>query len=84
MNAPSAELSLTELSALLGIPRHELDYRVKRGRLAIFRPSGNPRGKRKVTLEAVREAYPEVYESLLQRASLLTEEVAEDRRHRHD
>ena len=44
MNAPSAELSLTELSALLGIPRHELDYRVKRGRLAIFRPSGNPRG----------------------------------------
>lgn len=65
----SAEFSVTELAALLGIPRHELDYRVKRGRLAVFRPSGNPRGKRKVTLEAVREAYPEVYESLLRRAS---------------
>jgi hypothetical protein len=65
----SAEFSLTELAALLGIARHELDYRVKRGRLAVFRPSGNPRGKRKVTLEAVRDAYPEVYESLLQRAS---------------
>jgi len=73
MNAPSAELSLTELSALLGIPPHELDYRVKRGRLAIFRPSGNPREKRKVTLEAVRQAFPEVYESLLQRASLLAD-----------
>jgi hypothetical protein len=33
--------------------------------------SGNARGKRKVTLEAVRDAYPDVYESLLQRASLL-------------
>jgi hypothetical protein len=65
----AAEFSLTELAALLGIARHELDYRVKRGRLAVFRPSGNPRGKRKVTLEAVMEAYPEVYESLLQRAS---------------
>lgn len=59
------------LAVLPEIPRHELDYRVKRGRLAVFRPSGNPRGKRKVTLEAVREAYPEVYESLLQRASEL-------------
>lgn len=67
----SAEFSLTELAALLGIPRHELDYRVKRGRLAVFRPSGNPRGKRKVTLEAVRDAYPEVYESLLQRAAVV-------------
>ncbi len=69
----SAEFSLTELAALLGIPRHELDYRVKRGRLAVFRPSGNPRGKRKVTLDAVRDAYPDVYESLLQRASSLGE-----------
>lgn len=69
----SAEFSLTELAALLGIPRHEIDYRVKRGRLAVFRPSGNPRGKRKVTLEAVREAYPDVYESLLRRASVLAE-----------
>jgi hypothetical protein len=56
---------------LLGIARHELDYRVKRGRLSVFRPSGNPRGKRKVMLEAVRQAFPDVYESLLQRASLL-------------
>ena len=54
MSAPSAEFSLTELAVLLGVPRHEIDYRVKRGRLAVFRPSGNPRGKRKVTLEAVR------------------------------
>lgn len=73
MSAPSAEFSLTELAALLGVPRHEIDYRVKRGRLAVFRPSGNPRGKRKVSLEAVREAYPEVYESLLLRASVLAE-----------
>ena len=71
MSAPSAEFSLTELAALLGVPRHEIDYRVKRGRLAVFRPSGNPRGKRKVTLEAVREAYPDVYESLLNRAGVL-------------
>jgi hypothetical protein len=73
MSAPSAEFSLTELAALLGVPRHEIDYRVKRGRLAVFRPSGNPRGKRKVSLEAVRDAYPEVYESLLQRASILVD-----------
>ena len=72
MSAPSAEFSLTELAALLGVPRHEIDYRVKRGRLAVFRPSGNPRGKRKVSLDAVREAYPEVYESLLQRAALFS------------
>lgn len=67
----SAEFSLTELAALLGVPRHELDCRVKRGRLPVCRSSGNARGKRKVTLEAVREASPEVYESLLQRASVL-------------
>jgi hypothetical protein len=73
MSVPSAELSLTELSVLLGVPRHELDYRVKTGQLATFRPSGNPRGKRKVTLEGIRQAFPEVYESLVQRASLLAE-----------
>ena len=76
MSVPSAELSLSELAKLLGIPRYQLDYRVKRGRLAVFRPSGNPRGKRKVTLEAVRQAFPEVYESLVQRASLLAERAA--------
>ena len=52
----------------------QIDYRVKRGRLAVFRPSGNPRGKRKVSLEAVREAYPDVYESLLQRAASFEEQ----------
>ena len=70
---PPAELSLTELATLLGVGRHELDYRVKVGRLRVFRPSGSPRGKRKVSLEAVREAFPEVYESLMQRASILGE-----------
>ncbi len=75
MSAPSAELSLSELAVLLGVPRHELDYRVKTGRLPVFRPSGNPRGKRKVTLEGVRQAFPEVYESLVQRASLLVDDA---------
>ena len=73
-----AELSISELALLLGIPRRRLIYRIRTGGLRTFRTGGNPRGKHMVALEDVRLAYPELYDSLVQRASRLSEVPDDD------
>jgi len=60
-----AELSIRELAALLDIPRHVLEYRIKCKRIPVERPSGNPRGKMVVTIETVRLMWPHAYEALV-------------------
>lgn len=71
MSGVPAEFSLSEIATMLGVSLREIRYRAETGEIETFRPSGNPRGKRKVSLVAVQRMYPDGWESMVLRAGLL-------------
>ncbi len=73
MNGPPSEFSLTEIAMMLGVSRYEIEYRADLGSLETFRPSGNPRGKRKVSLTTLKRMYPDAWESMVERIALTSQ-----------
>lgn len=64
------ELTVSELAAMLGVPRYQIAYRVKVGRIPSHRVGrGEGRGaKRVVFVHELREHCPEYWNGLLFRA----------------
>lgn len=65
-----AELTAAELAYLLGIPKRRIVRRLQSGAIPGIRPSGNPRGKWAIPLQAVQTLYPLAWESVLLRLQM--------------
>ena len=67
MRALPAVLSITELAALLGVPRHMIRDHADAGRIPTFRLGGDA-GKRLVSLAALRRDFPELWDAVMLKA----------------
>lgn len=66
-----ALLSITELATLLGLPRHVIRDHADAGRIPTFKvgpKDGIGRQKRQVSLAALREHFPELWDAVMLKA----------------
>lgn len=63
-----AELSITQLAKVLGLPRHTVEHRVEVGTIPSYKTGPSKNSKRVVNIETLRSSFPELYEAVVMRS----------------